>query len=44
MDKNKDKVKLNDELLDMVSGGGGVDYCPSFVWRTGKLVSPAGTI
>ena len=29
MDKNKDKVKLNDELLDMVSGGG-VDYCPQF--------------
>ena len=30
MEKNKDKVKLNDELLDMVSGGGGVDYCPQF--------------
>ena len=30
MDKNKDKVKLKDELLDMVSGGGGGDYCPQF--------------
>lgn len=30
MEKNKGKVKLDDELLDMVFGGGGVDYCPQF--------------
>ena len=30
MEKNKSKVKLNDELLDMVSGGTGPDapICP----------------
>ena len=30
MDKNKEKVKLNDELLDKVSGGaGGEIRCPN---------------
>ena len=28
MEKNKGKVKLNDELLDMVNGGGGGERPP----------------
>ena len=44
MDKNKDKVKLSTNCWIWSPAAAGLTTVPSFVWRTGKLVRPAGTI